>query len=79
MAEDQAKVESLDASTCGVPYLPGGCSAHLLLTKETTRFDPGVVENKYYASGVGFVRGVIVKKGGNEHSELVSTSFSRCR
>jgi hypothetical protein len=71
-------VDSLDASTCGVPYFPSGCSDHLLLTEETTRFEPGVVENKYYASGVGFVRGVTVK-GGDEHTELVSKSFTGCR
>jgi len=73
VAEDQARVQSLDASAC----LESGCLDHLLLTKETTRFDPGVVENKYYKAGVGFILGVIVK-GGDERTELVGTSTSLC-
>jgi hypothetical protein len=75
VAEDQAKVESLDGSAI-VPYPPGSFD-HLLVTKETTRFDPGVVEIKYYALGIGFIRGVIVK-GGDEHTELVDKSFTEC-
>jgi hypothetical protein len=73
VAEDQAKVMSLDESAT-VTY---GSFDHLLLTKETTRFDPGVVENKYYALGVGFILGVIVK-GGDERTELVNKTFSPC-
>ena len=66
VAEDMAKVLSLDKSTC-VPY---GCFDHLLLTKEWTPLEPGVVEHKYYAKNIGFVREVTVK-GGKERSELV--------
>lgn len=66
VAEDQARVLSLEESAC-VQY---GCFDHLLVTKETTRLDPGVVEQKYYAAGVGFILGVTVK-GGDERSELV--------
>lgn len=73
VAEDQARVQSLNASAC----IQSGCSDHLLLTKETTRFDPGVVENKYYKAGVGFILGVIVK-GGDERTELVSITHSGC-
>ena len=73
VAEDQARVQSLNASAC----IQSGCFDHLLLTKETTRFDPGVVENKYYQTGVGFILGVIVK-GGDERTELVSTTHSGC-
>lgn len=65
VAEDQAEVLSLDASTC-VPY---GCFDHLLLTKEWTVLKPGVVEQKYYAGGIGFISGAAVQ-GGNEHTEL---------
>src|SRR5262245_2127680 len=69
VAEDSAKVESLDASAC-VPY---GCFSGMLLTKETTRLEPGVAGEKYYALGVGLVLDVVIKKG-QERSELVSIS-----
>jgi len=66
VAEDQAKVLELDASIC-VRY---GCFDNVLVTKEWTRLEPGVVENKYYAKSVGLIFEVIVK-GGDEQSELV--------
>ena len=70
VAEDQAKVTSLKGSAC-VRYQGGTCYEDLLVTQETSRLDPGVVEIKYYAAGVGFIRGDVVK-GGDEHTELVS-------
>jgi hypothetical protein len=73
VAVDQARVQSLDASTC----IQQGCFDHLLLTKETTQLSPGEVENKYYKAGVGFIFGVIVK-GGVEQSELVGTTSQIC-
>ena len=77
VAEDQAKVLTLYGSVC-VPYQePDFCPDHLLVTKETTRFDPGVVENKYYAAGIGFIRGEMVK-GGDEHTELVNITMGDC-
>ena len=68
VAEDKAKVLSRDETVTvqGVTY------TDVLLTKETSRLDPGVVEQKYYAPGVGFIRGVMVK-GGDEQTELVGT------
>jgi hypothetical protein len=66
VAEDMARVLSLDESQC-VAY---GCFDDLLLTKEWSRLDRGVVEHKYYAEGVGFILEVTVK-GGNERSGLV--------
>lgn len=66
VAEDQARVLSLDESAC-VRY---GCFDNLLLTKEWTQLEPGVAEHKYYAEGIGFILGVMVR-GGDEHSELV--------
>jgi hypothetical protein len=66
VAEDQAEVLSLKKSTC----VSFGCFDDLLLTKEFTVLDPGVVEQKYYAQGVGFILGVMVK-GGDERIELV--------
>jgi hypothetical protein len=71
VAEDQAQVLSLDKSKC-VHY---GCFDDLLLTKEWTRLEPGVVENKYYAEDVGFILGVMVK-GGEERTELVRVTKS---
>src|SRR5262245_39682889 len=65
VAEDQAKVLQLDASIC-VRY---GCFDNVLVTKEWTRLEPGVVDNKYYAPGVGFIYEIMVK-GGDEFSEL---------
>jgi hypothetical protein len=66
VAEDMAQVLSLDASAC-VRY---GCFDDLLLTKEWTPLERGVVEQKYYSKEIGFIRGVMVK-GGHEHTELV--------
>jgi len=66
VAEDMARVLSLEESLC-VTY---GCFDHLLQTRETSRLDPGVVEQKYYAEGIGFILALKVK-GGDERSELV--------
>jgi hypothetical protein len=70
VAEDQAKVLSRGESVTvrGVTY------HDVLLTQETSRLDPGIVELKYYAPGVGFVLGVMVK-GGDERTEFVSLSL----
>jgi hypothetical protein len=77
VAEDQAKVLTLDGSAC-VPYQePDFCSGHLLVTKETSRLDPSVVETKYYAPGIGFIRDEMVK-GGDEHTELVNITTGNC-
>jgi len=66
VAEDQAKVLSVDESVC-VEY---GCFDNVLVTKDWTQLEPGVSENKYYAKNVGFILAVMVK-GGDEHTELV--------
>jgi hypothetical protein len=66
VAEDTAQVIALDGSAC----VPGGCFSGLLVTKETSRLEPGVVEQKYYALNVGFILSVMTK-GGDERSELV--------
>ncbi len=66
VAEDKARVLSLNKHAC-VRY---GCFDDLLLTKEWSPLKPGVVEHKYYAEGVGFIRGDKVR-GGSEHTELV--------
>jgi len=67
VAQDNAQVMSLDKSAC-VRY---GCFDDLLLTKEWSPLEKGVVEQKLYALGIGNIR-VEVVKGGDERSELVS-------
>jgi hypothetical protein len=69
VAKDMAQVRRLDASVC-VRY---GCFDNVLVTKEWTPLEKGVVENKYYAPGIGFILSVMVK-GGDERLELVSIS-----
>jgi hypothetical protein len=36
-----------------------------------------VVELKYYAAGIGFIRGEVVK-GGDEQTELVNVTVGNC-
>jgi hypothetical protein len=65
-AEDRGEVLSLD-ETATVPF---GSFDRLLKTKDDTPLEPDVVENKYYARGVGPILEVTVK-GGSERNELV--------
>jgi hypothetical protein len=67
VAEDQAGVLSL-AEHVTVPY---GSYDGCLRTKEWSRLESGVVENKYYAPGVGLILAKTVK-GGAERLELVN-------
>jgi hypothetical protein len=60
-AEDQAKVQSLNASVT-VAY---GSFDHVLVTREWTPLEPSYDEHKYYARGVGQVYG-----GGSELVEV---------
>ena len=69
VAEDQAEVLALDVSVT-VPY---GQFANCLEIKEWTNLEPGVVENKDYARGVGMVKSEMVE-GGSETLELVSVT-----
>ena len=66
-AEDQAKVLSLDA-VASVPY---GDFTDALQTEDTTRLEPGLVEQKFYARDVGPVLEVAVK-GETGREELVT-------
>jgi len=66
VAEDMAQVIGFEDSFC-VPY---DCFDNVLVTKEWSPLDRGVVENKYYAEGIGFISAVMVK-GGEENTELV--------
>jgi len=67
VAEDQATVVQLDASVA----VPFGSFNNVLVTKEFTALEPGVVDQKYYALGIGDIKEQTVK-GGNEILELVS-------
>jgi Ca2+-binding RTX toxin-like protein len=51
VAEDKARVDSLNAHAT-VPY---GSFGHVLDTAEFTPLEPGVVEHKFYARGIGEV------------------------
>jgi len=66
VAEDMAQVLGFEDSLC----VRAGCFEHVLVTKEWSPLERGVVENKYYAPGVGFIFGVMVR-GGEEQTELV--------
>jgi hypothetical protein len=61
-AEDNGEILSLDA-TAKVPF---GSFEGVLKTKDTDALNPDVVENKYYAKGVGPVLAVTVSGGDRE-------------
>lgn len=65
-AEDLAQVLSLTGSET-VPA--AACNNGCLITKEFTPLEPGVVENKYYARGIGFILQINPESG--ERLELV--------
>ncbi len=65
IAEDMATVLSLTESVC-VRY---GCYSNVLQTAEFTPLEPGPVEHKFYARGVGQIKTVLVE-GGEEQSQL---------
>jgi hypothetical protein len=65
-AEDVAGVLSLNASA-SVPY---GSFSNCLETEEYSPIEPGVVENKFYAAGIGVVLEVDLETG--DRTELVS-------
>jgi len=68
-AEDLAKVFELGQSV----EAPAGSYDDVLVTEEWTPLDPGIVEHKFYARGVGVVREEQVESG-NAVLELIKTS-----
>ena len=66
-AEDAADVLSLDEHV----EVPFGTYDGVLMTKDYTPLDPDVVENKFYARGVGPVQ-VIATSGGSSREELIT-------
>src|SRR6266513_258867 len=67
VAEDMARVLSLSESAT-VPY---GEFDGLLLTKEWSPLEPGTIDHKFYAQGVGLVQSLALR-GGRERLELVT-------
>ncbi|MDP2673343.1 MAG: hypothetical protein Q8Q00_00335 [Dehalococcoidia bacterium] len=65
-AEDMAKVLNINESTT----VSAGSYQEVVVTEDFTLLEPDVVEHKYFAPGVGFVMGSMVK-GGAEQIELV--------
>ena len=65
-AEDKARVVSVDA-TVDIAF---GDYERVLETEDTTSLEPGLVERKYYARGVGLVLEETVA-GGSDRAELV--------
>ena len=66
-AEDHFEVVAMH-QTAVVPYRT---FRGAMLTKEWTPLEPGVIDHKYYARGIGTVLEQTVK-GGNERNELAS-------
>ena len=66
VAEDKGSILSLNEKVC-VPY---GCFSNVLQTEDINPLEPDVVENKYYAQDIGYIKGVIVK-GAEEVETLV--------
>ncbi len=67
IAQDEAIVLNLHE----IVAVPFGKFTNCLQTKEFTQLEPGNVEHKFYARGVGFIVGVVVK-GGKERLALVN-------
>ena len=67
IAEDEGEIIALDETVTVAAGTFTGC----VKTKEWSRLEPGVLEHKYYAPGVGVVAEVDIE-GGTEHVELVA-------
>ncbi len=65
-AEDQG----VNLSTNNTVTIGYGTFTNCLKTKEYTVIDPGVIENKWYAPGIGLIQ-TNVTIGGDEHEELL--------
>jgi hypothetical protein len=66
-AEDAAEVLSLDEKV----EVPFGGYEGVLMTKDFTPLEPGVLEHKFYARGVGLVLALAIS-GGSDREELVA-------
>jgi hypothetical protein len=66
-AEDAAEVLSLNARA----KMPFGTFDHVLQTRNVTPLDPDLIEEKFYARGVGMVLAITVS-GGSDREVLAS-------
>ena len=57
VAEDKGTILSLNEKVC-VPY---GCFSNVLKTEDINPLEPDIVENKYYAQDIGYIKGEKVK------------------
>jgi hypothetical protein len=67
VAEDSAEVLSLDGSAT----VPAGTFSGCVVTKDFSQLERKVIENKWFARGIGLVKSMNVK-GGTDISELMS-------
>jgi hypothetical protein len=67
VAEDSAEVLSLDGSAT----VPAGTFTGCVVTKDFSQLERKVIENKWFARGIGLVKSMNVE-GGADTSELVS-------
>jgi hypothetical protein len=67
VAQDMATVLALN-KTVNVPF---GSFKDCLETEEFSPLEPGAIEHKFYARGVGFIQSVALR-GGRERLELVT-------
>jgi hypothetical protein len=72
VAEDMATVLALK-KTVNVPF---GTFKRCLETEEFTPLEPGAIDHKFYARGIGFIQSIAVK-GGRERLELVAILRTR--
>jgi hypothetical protein len=68
-AEDEAEVLSVSASA----KVPFGSFTDVFQTRNTTPLEPNLVEEKFYAEGIGVVLALTIT-GGSDREELVSFS-----
>jgi hypothetical protein len=73
-AEDRGEVLSVDARAT----VPFGSFSDVLQTKDTTPLEPGLVEHKFYARGIGPLLAVGVSNGGGRE-ELISFRSGKVR
>ena len=66
-AEDEAEILSLS----GTAEVPFGSFDELVQTRNTTPLEPNLVEEKFYARGIGVVLALTIS-GGSDREELVS-------
>jgi hypothetical protein len=67
VAEDMATILALN-KTVNVPF---GSFSNCLETEEFSPLEPGAIDHKFYARGVGFIQSVALR-GGRERLELVT-------